>query len=418
MRLAPHPVEAIHERSLLIAKETVRRRDRDRTGPLRWLPQRSEAIAKRGMRVRRLGAGGHQALEPLFAILDVLPDLGTHFRERSGRLSVLGHALEQARPERSIEQFMPDLDRRQRLRDDLTTGHIRRVSIGQQFLLPRDVGSAGVEPRHVEPKQKIHVGRHRLLLLEHLQKTHPGEPGAVHPARKTSVGERHVPEFVGDDGANLIWRQRGEQRVAQAERVSRPEHTGARCLQRRCIVRGGDDDAVNRGRADTPGDLLHLAIQRPAELRTDVDAFRLGKGKPQRSKHSGGYRHDGNADQNRRDGDERAAGEDTPDEEHRHRQKDGHYQREIGVALENEEEQTQTPRSPDALARRLVHARSSPSSSAASALASSVSILWSTSSCTCGSRPQCRASSKLSMASSNRPSIWSACPSAACAVPR
>ena len=180
---------------------------------------------------------------------------------------------------------------------------------------------------------------------------------------------------------------------------------------------GGDDNAVNWGRADAPGNLLDLAIQRPAELRTDVGRLSareretttleaLGRlssptGTPIRiaAMVTNGRRvstpHTRNAGTDRK----------MPT-----------IKREIGVALENEQEQAQTPRTPDALARRLVHARSSPSSSAASA--SSVSILWSTSSCTCGSRPQCRASSKLSMASSNRPSIWSACPSAACAVPR
>ena len=51
-----------------------------------------------------------------------------------------------------------------------------------------------------------------------------------------------------------------------------------------CFPAAVVDDAVNRRRGDAPGNLLHLAIQRPAELRTDVDAFRLGKGKPVSSK--------------------------------------------------------------------------------------------------------------------------------------
>jgi hypothetical protein len=136
----------------------------------------------------------------------------------------------------------------------------------------------------------------------------------MYPACNTPVRVGEVAQFMGNDGANLVDRQCGQERIAHRERVHRPEHGGTRNLQRARIVDAGHNDAMHVRSADALRNGLRLAIERGAKLRRHFDAVRLWNCEPQRAKGAGRRDDNRHANQNSDDGDGGPSRQQSPDE--------------------------------------------------------------------------------------------------------
>lgn len=122
-----------------------------------------------------------------------------------------------------MQPFAAHLDLDQRGRRDIAPQQAACDAIGFVLVLARQCKGLGDEAREIPAHEGLGGHGHgALVVFEAAVQTHPGQPGAVDPGRKTAMVAPQVPVLVREHGQKARPVQRQQQRQADGQVVHRP----------------------------------------------------------------------------------------------------------------------------------------------------------------------------------------------------